>query len=1286
MKKACLLLIALIVLCLSFSSKAQNNKNIGIGTSTPDPSAILDITSADKGILVPRLNSAQINAINTPAEGLMVYNLDSNCYYYYNNFQWVSLCHVGTASNGVHIAVVGGVADYELGGPLTQNTDIPLAGKKLTFSTTGTGGNIGIGNNNPDPSSILDLTNNNNTGLLVPKVTFTKTSIAAPVALPATGLMVFNTNTQNDVTPGYYFWDGTQWMRLFSSNLPVVSTVSVTTPIINSGTAQDPNIGITTSDLTGSTVIAVSNGANRLTGAGGASLDVTGTNGGVLYGTGTSSSFTPAGASGEILKSNGAAAPTWVAPNSTLTTTNITGSPVVAITNGANQVVGVGNVSIDISGANGGLLYGTGTSALFTPAGIAGQYLRSTGAAAPAWTTGSNVTGGTVVSITNGTQQTIGAANMNVDVVGPQGTVLYGTGTSSDFTVQGNPGEILKSNGTAAPSWVSPNAALATSNLTGGSVVTVTNGTGKLVGLGGSNVDITGANGGVLYGTGTSSNFTPAGSAGQVLQSTGAGAPVWASPNATLTTNNVTGGTVVNITNGTNQVVGGTNMNVDVSGANGGVLYGTGTSSNFTPAGSSGQILKSNGAAAPTWVSPNSTLSTANVTGGTVMSITNGTDQLVGGSNMNIDVAGANGGVMYGTGTSSAFTPAGTAGQVLKSTGAGAPIWSSPNATLTTNNVVPGASSAVVVTNGTGQVVGGTNMSLDVQGTSGGVFYGKGAGTAAAFSAVGTTGQILQSNGASTPTWVNPNTALTTKNLTNAGNGVITVTSGANQLVGASNSTIDVVGTSGGILYGTGASSAFSSVGTAGQYLQSNGAGAPTWATINTTTSNLTGSSVVTITNGTNKVFGVGNAGVDVAGTAGGVLYGTGASSGFTAVGTSGQVLKSNGAAAPTWVAPASIVNVDNGLYYNAVSQTHRLGTNPLVENTTITQAGFNFSVAGGTINLNDASSNAVNIATNASAGTVSIGTGASTQTVSIANGAGPKTLALGSTNTTSATNISAGSGAINMNVNNSQPTNINNGTNSGAVNISNSAASTGTVNIGTNNTVQVTGSKVGVNVNPSQALDVAGNVKFSNALMPNNLPGSAPVPSFTSSTSNYLQSQGAGVAPTWVQPVNRVQVPLNTMAVNMTSASAVTPSNSYFVYQNGASFSQTSFAAPITPAAGLALGPTWMSAGPGIAITSNGTFSKVYGWVFSTTASRNFQVYVYKYTPVDGSLALVTPVAIGNTSLTLTTATAVYHWEIDAAVSLTKGDQIVVFYGTTNTSSAAYYFSGQMEYTTNIQ
>jgi hypothetical protein len=52
---------------------AAISQNIGIGTHSPTASAVLEVSSPDKGILIPRMGLAEMNAIASPAEGLMVY-------------------------------------------------------------------------------------------------------------------------------------------------------------------------------------------------------------------------------------------------------------------------------------------------------------------------------------------------------------------------------------------------------------------------------------------------------------------------------------------------------------------------------------------------------------------------------------------------------------------------------------------------------------------------------------------------------------------------------------------------------------------------------------------------------------------------------------------------------------------------------------------------------------------------------------------------------------------------------------------------------------------------------------------------------------------------------------------------------------------------------------------------------------------------------------------------------------------------------------------------------------
>ena len=86
MKK--LIIIFLLFICTS-QSKSQS---VGIGTTTPDATAQLDISSTSKGLLIPRLSTGQRNAIVSPAQGLMILNLDDKCIDIWNGSTWIKNC------------------------------------------------------------------------------------------------------------------------------------------------------------------------------------------------------------------------------------------------------------------------------------------------------------------------------------------------------------------------------------------------------------------------------------------------------------------------------------------------------------------------------------------------------------------------------------------------------------------------------------------------------------------------------------------------------------------------------------------------------------------------------------------------------------------------------------------------------------------------------------------------------------------------------------------------------------------------------------------------------------------------------------------------------------------------------------------------------------------------------------------------------------------------------------------------------------------------------------------
>jgi uncharacterized protein (TIGR02145 family) len=71
---------------------------VGIGTTNPDASSLLDVESTTKGFLPPRLTSVQRNAIASPAEGLTIYNTENKCLETFIGLGWINLCD-GSALN-----------------------------------------------------------------------------------------------------------------------------------------------------------------------------------------------------------------------------------------------------------------------------------------------------------------------------------------------------------------------------------------------------------------------------------------------------------------------------------------------------------------------------------------------------------------------------------------------------------------------------------------------------------------------------------------------------------------------------------------------------------------------------------------------------------------------------------------------------------------------------------------------------------------------------------------------------------------------------------------------------------------------------------------------------------------------------------------------------------------------------------------------------------------------------------------------------------------------------------
>ena len=92
MKKFKLFTILLALITLSTMVSAQN-VSISDVTHTADASAVLDVYSTSKGMLVPRLTSTQRTGISSPATGLLAYDTDLSSFHFYDGSAWTGLSY-----------------------------------------------------------------------------------------------------------------------------------------------------------------------------------------------------------------------------------------------------------------------------------------------------------------------------------------------------------------------------------------------------------------------------------------------------------------------------------------------------------------------------------------------------------------------------------------------------------------------------------------------------------------------------------------------------------------------------------------------------------------------------------------------------------------------------------------------------------------------------------------------------------------------------------------------------------------------------------------------------------------------------------------------------------------------------------------------------------------------------------------------------------------------------------------------------------------------------------------
>ena len=125
----------ILIFYLTFSSCLQLSAQISFNTdhSLPDPSALLDIKSNSKGLLIPRMSSAQRKTIVTPAAGLLVFDLDKSTIYMYDGDNWQAMlfANSGNANPPIGRTAADGQPSDKFGQSVGITADYAIIGAPL---------------------------------------------------------------------------------------------------------------------------------------------------------------------------------------------------------------------------------------------------------------------------------------------------------------------------------------------------------------------------------------------------------------------------------------------------------------------------------------------------------------------------------------------------------------------------------------------------------------------------------------------------------------------------------------------------------------------------------------------------------------------------------------------------------------------------------------------------------------------------------------------------------------------------------------------------------------------------------------------------------------------------------------------------------------------------------------------------------------------------------------------------------------------------------------------------
>ncbi len=186
----------------------------------------LDVTSTNDGLVIPRValtaTNSQSPLVIAPVESELVYNTvtagiaPNNVtpgYYYWGGATWVRLASGSFVETDPQVtcATTSRV-------PRWNNFAGTLQDGLITDNGTRVGINVAV------PAGALEIfAGASPDGLVIPRVALTATNNQSPLVIaPVESELVYNTVTAgsapNNVTPGYYYWNGSSWLRIATTN------------------------------------------------------------------------------------------------------------------------------------------------------------------------------------------------------------------------------------------------------------------------------------------------------------------------------------------------------------------------------------------------------------------------------------------------------------------------------------------------------------------------------------------------------------------------------------------------------------------------------------------------------------------------------------------------------------------------------------------------------------------------------------------------------------------------------------------------------------------------------------------------------------------------------------------------------------------------------------------------------------------------------------------------------------------------------------------------------------